>query len=58
MPYRTVNLAAGATVAYNLPRITFMLRGGYQQALSIEFVKAPFYAFAMAAYKFNFLNEK
>lgn len=53
-----INIKAGIVLAYNLKRFSFIFKGGFQQINTWEFIKMPFYATGILAYKLNFRKHK
>jgi len=49
-----INVSVGVILAYNLKRFSFIFKGGFQQRSNWEFIKKPFYAVGIFAYKLNF----
>lgn len=55
---QNVNIKAGIILAYNVKRFSFIFKGGFQQINTWEFIKMPFYATGILAYKLNFKKNK
>jgi len=49
-----INISLGLVFAFNLQRFSFVFKGGFQQMSNWEFIKKPFYAVGVFAYKLNF----
>ncbi|HXU25872.1 MAG TPA: hypothetical protein VN698_01480 [Bacteroidia bacterium] len=56
--HQKVNVRAGVVLAYNFKRFSFIFKGGFQQINTWEFVKMPFYATGILAYKLNFRKHR
>jgi hypothetical protein len=56
--YQKLNIKAGIVLAYNVKRFSFILKGGFQQINTWEFIKMPFYATGILAFKLNFKKHK
>jgi hypothetical protein len=56
--HQKVNVRAGVVLAYNIKHFSFIFKGGFQQINTWEFIKMPFYATGILAYKLNFKKHK